>query len=69
MRCKWVVREGTQDTYWAYTPCKPGFNYLSKVHKAVDIPEAYEGRLCPICGKIIHLNIDLLNTETKESEE
>ena len=34
MKCKWVVREGTYDTFWAHTPCKDGFNYLSKVKRA-----------------------------------
>ena len=35
--CKWVVREGTHNTFWAFTPCKNGFNYLSKVHKASEM--------------------------------
>ena len=28
--CKWKVREGTNNSFFAYTPCKPGFNYLSR---------------------------------------
>ena len=39
--CKWTVRPGTADTFWASTPCKPGFNYLSKVKKAESIKDVY----------------------------
>lgn len=60
MSCKWVVREGTNNTFWAYTTCKPGFNYLSRIHEAKDIIPAYNGRLCPICGKKIVINDELV---------
>lgn len=58
--CRWTVRPGTSSTFWAHTPCKPGFNYLSKVNNAGQIESAYGGRLCPICGKKIELNLELL---------
>ena len=59
-KCNWVVRPGTQNTFWAYTPCRRGFNYLSKVHKASYIKSSYEGRMCPICGKTIQCNLELV---------
>ncbi len=60
MTCKWIVREGTGNTFWAYTPCKSGFNYLSRIKKAEDIKPFYDGRMCPICEKPIECNVDLL---------
>ena len=65
MKCKWTVREGTYDTFWAYTPCKSGFNYLSKIHKADQIKSTYDGRLCPICGNSIECNTELLEEVTE----
>ena len=65
MKCKWVVREGTYDTFWAHTPCKDGFNYLSKVHTAEQIKPTYDGRQCPICGKTIEINTELLKEVTE----
>lgn len=59
-KCRWVVREGTSDSYWAFTPCKKGFNYLSKVNRVEEIETAYEGRECPICGKSIYIVLDLV---------
>lgn len=70
MICNWIVRDGTNNTFWAYTPCKRGFNYLSRIGKVEQIKPFYDGRQCPICGKSIVCNIDLV-TEVKlpESEE
>lgn len=65
MTCKWIVREGTCDTFWAFTPCQRGFNYLSKIHMAEQIKPTYDGRQCPICKKPIECNIELV----VESEE
>lgn len=58
--CKWVVRPGKSDTFWAFTSCKPGFNYLSRISRAEDIKKAYDGRLCPICGKLIKCNTEII---------
>lgn len=60
MICKWVVRPGKCDTFWAYTTCKSGFNYLSRISRAADIKAMYDGRLCPICGGIIKCNTELV---------
>lgn len=66
-KCKWVARPGWNNSFWAYTTCKKGFNYLSKISRAKDIKVVYDGRICPICGKIIECNIELVIDE--ESEE
>lgn len=58
--CKWVVREGTSNSYWAFTPCKKGFNYLSKIKKVDEIEKTYNGRICPICGNKIVCNMELV---------
>ena len=58
--CKWTVREGYGNSFWAFTPCKRGFNYLSKVNKADQIEETYNGRICPICGNVIACNVELI---------
>lgn len=66
MKCKWVVRPGHCNTYWAFTPCKKGFNYLSRISRAEDIRDAYNGRICPICGKIIECNLELVLEEDED---
>ena len=65
MKCKWVVRGGTNNTFWAFTPCVRGFNYLSRISKVEQIKPYYDSRQCPICGKPIECNIELV----AESEE
>ena len=40
--CEWVVREGWGESYWGHTPCKQGFNYLSKTSKVAYLKECYE---------------------------
>ena len=61
--CKWAVRPGTNNTFWAFTPCKPGFNYLSKVNRPESVKPTYDGHICPICGNRIKCNIELLQEE------
>lgn len=61
--CRWVVRDGNNNTYWAYTTCNPGFNYLSKVHSKDGIIPCYDKRLCPICGKKIKIDLKLIEDE------
>lgn len=58
-KCNWVVRPGTRNTFWAYTPCKPGYNYLSRVTQKDHIKPDYDGRVCPICGGMIECNVEL----------
>lgn len=53
--CEWAVREGWGNSYWARTPCKNGFNPLTKTNKVSQLKDCYEGRKCPICGKPIKL--------------
>ena len=60
-KCKWTIREGTNNTFWAWTPCKAGFNYLSKINKTEDIKPIYDNRECPICKRPIVCNTELLN--------
>ena len=57
--CQWVVRDGINDTYWAYTPCLKGFNYLSKAKVIEHIKPHYEGRRCPICHRPILIDLHL----------
>lgn len=64
--CKWTVRPGTNNSFWAYTPCKPGFNPLTRVSKVSEIESAYNNKLCPICNKSIRCNLDLVKDEPIE---
>lgn len=61
-KCKWVVRDGTHNTFWAHTPCVSGFNYLSRINRVEQIKPFYNGRICPICGKQIEINTELVET-------
>ena len=61
--CIWHIREGLNDSYWAFTPCKRGFNYLSRAKTINGIEHEYNGKQCPICGKTIVLNMDLVKGE------
>lgn len=63
-KCKWVVRPGVGDTLWAYTPCKKGYNYLSKVKCAEHVESVYNGRICPICGNTIECDMSLLEEKS-----
>ena len=65
--CKWTVRNGINNSYWAFTPCKPGFNYLSRISQANEIKKAYNGCLCPICGNTIVCNTELVENEDEKS--
>lgn len=58
--CKWVIRPGTSGSLWAHTPCKHGFNYLSKISRPSEVEDAYNGRLCPICGRTIKIDMSLM---------
>ena len=61
--CKWVVRPGTNGSFWAHTPCKSGYNPLTKINRANDIEDAYNGRICPICGRTIKIDMSLMVDE------
>lgn len=64
--CEWAVREGYENTFWGNTPCKKGFNYLSKTKRVSDLKDCYENRKCPICGKPIKLKGYLFEEEENE---
>lgn len=66
-KCKWIARPGTGDSYFAYTPCKPGFNYLGGSNwDAQSIKRYYNHKICPICGKSIEINTELLEDAHEE---
>lgn len=61
--CIWEYRPGTDDSHFAFTPCSPGFNFLSKIGKekpSVGVADIYNGRICPICGKIIKMSYKVI---------
>ena len=61
--CRWIYRPGTNNSHWANTTCKPGFNYLSKIIGAksvVGCADIYNNCLCPICGKLIKIDYSLI---------
>ena len=60
MTCKWIVREGRGFPFWANTRCKGGFNPLTRISKVEQIKPCYDGRRCPICGKPIECDIELV---------
>lgn len=56
--CKWTVRPGNNNSFWAMTPCKHGYNPLTKINKLSQIEDTYNGRLCPICGRTIQIDLE-----------
>ena len=57
--CCWIYRPGTNGSHWAYTVCRPGFNYLSKLPSGspyVGVADFYNGKLCPICWRKIRMD-------------
>lgn len=64
--CIWEYRPGTKDSHFAYTPCNPGFNFLSKLPDCkpyVGVADWYNGRTCPICGKRIKMDYRLIKED------
>lgn len=62
-KCKWIYRPGLNNSHWAYTTCEGGFNYLSKLLNSepyIGVADYYNGKQCPICGKCIEINYDLI---------
>jgi len=66
--CEWAVREGNVVPYWAFTPCKPGYNPL-KIKRASQLKEYYNNRLCPICHKRIRLKGYVFDDDFKPIKE
>jgi hypothetical protein len=58
-KCIWKYRPGTNDSHFAFTPCRPGFNFLSKLSNSkpyVGVADYYNGYRCPICDKVIQMD-------------
>ena len=58
-RCIWKYREGLNGSHYAFTPCKKGFSYLSRISESksyVGVADYYNGITCPICGKQVQLD-------------
>lgn len=67
--CRWIYRPGNNNSHWAHTTCKPGFNYLSKIigtESKVGCADVYNGRRCPICGKNIRINYCIIKSEEEK---
>lgn len=60
--CKWVVRYGNEPKYWALTTCKRGFNPL-RGNTVEQVKDLYEGRICLICGRPIHLQTTIVEEQ------
>ena len=62
--CRWIYRPGTNNSHWANTTCKPGFNYLSRLKdgspSSVGCANWYNGKECPICGKPIKMDYSII---------
>lgn len=69
--CVWAYCPGTERSHWAYTPCRPGYNYLSKISPCkpyVGVADWYTGRMCPICGKNIRMDYARIVMEENNHE-
>lgn len=65
-KCIWVYRPGTDNSHFAFTPCKPGFNFLSRLPYSkpyIGVADHYNGYNCPICGKKIQMDYSTINSE------
>ena len=60
-KCRWVVRPGTCNSFWAYTACTKykDYCYLSKVSNRDSVKSVYEKRICPKCNGIIEIDDEL----------
>ena len=64
--CIWEYRPGLNGTHFAYTPCQPGLNFLSRLGACkpyVGVANFYNGQTCPICGKRIQMDYKLIKEE------
>ena len=62
--CRWIYRPGLNNSHWAYTTCKRGFNYLSKLHNSdpyIGVADYYNNSQCPICGKRIKMDYSIID--------
>lgn len=57
--CEWKYRPGTKQSHWAYTPCRSGFNPLTRIKNSepyIGVADYYNNCECPICKKPIKMN-------------
>ena len=57
--CEWEYRPGTNQSHWAYTPCKSGFNPLIRIKNCdpyIGVADYYNNCECPICKNPINMN-------------
>lgn len=62
--CEWKYRPGTNQSHWAYTPCKSGFNPLTRIENCdpyVGVADYYDGCECPICKKPIKIDYGVIS--------
>lgn len=67
--CRWIYRPGINNSHWAMTTCKKGFNYLSKINHCepyIGCADAYNNRLCPICNKSIKIDYCIIDNKALE---
>lgn len=62
--CEWKYRPGTNQSHWAYTPCKSGFNPLTRIENCdpyVGVADYYNNRECPICKRPIKIDYGVIS--------
>lgn len=62
--CRWIYRPGFNNSHWAYTTCKKGFNYLSRLQHSesyIGVADYYNNKQCPICGKRIKMDYSIID--------
>lgn len=66
--CRWIYRPGTNNSHWAYTACKKGFNPLTRIPASepfIGCADFYNNKLCPICDRPICIDYVVIK-ENKE---
>ena len=61
--CRWIYRPGTNNSHWANTTCKGGFNPLTRIKNCepyVGVADFYNGKICMVCGKPIQMDYALI---------
>lgn len=64
--CNWKYRPGTNNSHWAYTPCKSGYNPLTRIKDCepyIGVADYYNNKMCPICGKPIKIDYGVIKEE------
>ena len=61
--CLWKIRPGACESFWAFTPCEPGFNPLTRAKNIDEVLKVYEGSECPICKKRVKIDLSWFDLE------